>query len=526
MGRVSYRAAGLAPRLWDVATGALLRTFVGHPRKVYSVAFSPDGQQRAVRQRGQDDEVVGGTRPPGLSCAPSRGIPAGSGRLRSRLTAPGVLSHSWDNTMKLWDAAGGGLVRTFQKQTHFITSVAFSPDGARVLSVGSNDTTTRILDAETGAQLAALIGGRDGEWIAITPAGFFAASRKGHRDAWPSCAEKTSQLSIRCTSRCSIPTWCASARRRPERRGARGRQGDQPGKIPRQRAGAQMLRSCRLRRQRSAGDLVTVTPASKTKARALAASSGASTASPPRLRQSRRRGSGLTVTQQLALDPGDNMIEVVAYNGSNLLASLPARMTINFTGRPTRQSRSCIFWPSASMPMWTGGPPAAGLRFAARPRGKGCQAFGGSMKRAAAGLYGEVRVTLALDKEATRDNLERIIDQGRARDPSARFLHPLCCRARHVRERPFLFHPAGLPERAGPSGPTCHRPGSPAGLARQPHQGQAGDHPARHLRVRRVGCWACALAYRCAGFRSGRRAAARGDRPPCAYRCCGWPVRP
>ncbi|MEQ1934380.1 MAG: Ig-like domain-containing protein, partial [Fimbriimonadaceae bacterium] len=39
-------------------------------------------------------------------------------------------------------------------------------------------------------------------------------------------------------------------------------------------------------------------------------------------------GPDYTITQQLALDPGDNVIEVVAYNGSNLLASVPARTTI------------------------------------------------------------------------------------------------------------------------------------------------------------------------------------------------------
>jgi hypothetical protein len=35
------------------------------------------------------------------------------------------------------------------------------------------------------------------------------------------------------------------------------------------------------------------------------------------------------MSQELALDPVDNVIEVVAYNGSNLLASLAARTTEN-----------------------------------------------------------------------------------------------------------------------------------------------------------------------------------------------------
>jgi len=43
-------------------------------------------------------------------------------------------------------------------------------------------------------------------------------------------------------------------------------------------------------------------------------------------------GPDYNVSQQLALDPGDNTVEVVAYNGSDLLASLPAHAAVKFTG--------------------------------------------------------------------------------------------------------------------------------------------------------------------------------------------------
>src|SRR5205085_778711 len=43
-------------------------------------------------------------------------------------------------------------------------------------------------------------------------------------------------------------------------------------------------------------------------------------------------GSTRTVTQTLALDAGDNRIEVIAYNGPNLLASVPAQVGIRFAG--------------------------------------------------------------------------------------------------------------------------------------------------------------------------------------------------
>jgi hypothetical protein len=50
----------------------------------------------------------------------------------------------------LWDAATGALLRTVEGRSGFIRSVAFSPDGARVLSGAA---TLKLWDAATGALL-------------------------------------------------------------------------------------------------------------------------------------------------------------------------------------------------------------------------------------------------------------------------------------------------------------------------------------------------------------------------------------
>jgi WD40 repeat protein len=53
-----------------------------------------------------------------------------------------LLSGSEDGTLKLWDAGSGLLLRTFEGHSEAVTSVAFSPDGTRVLS-GSAEVISR-----------------------------------------------------------------------------------------------------------------------------------------------------------------------------------------------------------------------------------------------------------------------------------------------------------------------------------------------------------------------------------------------
>jgi WD40 repeat protein/uncharacterized caspase-like protein len=61
-----------------------------------------------------------------------------------------VLTGSHDNTARLWDASTGALVRSFEGHAWAVWSVAFSPDGTKVLT-GSDDSTARLWDASTGA---------------------------------------------------------------------------------------------------------------------------------------------------------------------------------------------------------------------------------------------------------------------------------------------------------------------------------------------------------------------------------------
>jgi WD40 repeat protein/serine/threonine protein kinase len=68
-----------------------------------------------------------------------------------------LVSGSDDNTIKLWDSVTGKELLSLKGHTLGVWSVAFSPDGRRLAS-GSDDQTVRIWDSETGKELLTLKG--------------------------------------------------------------------------------------------------------------------------------------------------------------------------------------------------------------------------------------------------------------------------------------------------------------------------------------------------------------------------------
>jgi dipeptidyl aminopeptidase/acylaminoacyl peptidase len=117
-----------AAKVWDAGTGKCLRTLEGHSGGIWSVAFSPDGQRI----------VTGG----------------GLGFSSSFL--------NYDYTAKVWDAASGNELFTLTNHTDGVSSVAFSPNGQRIVT-GSGDKTAKVWEASSGKYLLTLTGHRS--WI-------------------------------------------------------------------------------------------------------------------------------------------------------------------------------------------------------------------------------------------------------------------------------------------------------------------------------------------------------------------------
>lgn len=210
-------AAGNDLHLWDAATGRAIKTFAGHTDKIHSVAFSSDGRyvvsgsrDKTVRlwdiESGRELQVFSNFRYHVNSVAFS---PDGKR----------VLAGSSDNTVKLFEVESGRQIQTWQDIA--VSSVAFSPDGRQALTAGfdgipkltdaatgrrvtsfyghklhvyatrfsadgrrivtgSGDGTVRLWDVVSGREISQSIGFTNGEWIVITPEGYYNSSARGH----------------------------------------------------------------------------------------------------------------------------------------------------------------------------------------------------------------------------------------------------------------------------------------------------------------------------------------------------------
>jgi WD40 repeat protein len=121
-------------RVWDLASGELLRAMVGHNYYVHGLSWSPDGK-----------------------------VIASAG--------------TWDGTIRLWDARTAMPLRTFKPVKGYCYHVAWSRDGSKLLAAGGTSGWVWLWDAqadkeqilvEVGQHIYSIGWAPDGERYAVT----------------------------------------------------------------------------------------------------------------------------------------------------------------------------------------------------------------------------------------------------------------------------------------------------------------------------------------------------------------------
>ena len=165
-------------KVWDAETGQEILTLKGHTgpglRAWRSAPTASGSPPPSVRTDGE-----------GVGRRDRAGNPHPQGAYR-RVTSVAfspdgkrLVTASWDGTVKVWDAATGQETLTLKGHTGGVSSVAFSPDGKRIASA-SEDETVKVWDAATGQETLTLKGHTDAVLsVAFSPDGKRIASASG-----------------------------------------------------------------------------------------------------------------------------------------------------------------------------------------------------------------------------------------------------------------------------------------------------------------------------------------------------------
>ena len=166
------------------------QTLVGHKRDVYGVAFSPDGKRIVTAGFDNTARVWGaGTGQElfalkGHTCwvvcvafsPDGNHIVTGAGEWGFRDTSP-------RGEAKVWDAVTGQELVNLSGLSSPVWSVAFSPDGKRIVT-GLQDQTAMIWDAETGRDVLAFKCGGELSSVAFSPDGNRIITAGGTAKLW------------------------------------------------------------------------------------------------------------------------------------------------------------------------------------------------------------------------------------------------------------------------------------------------------------------------------------------------------
>jgi WD40 repeat protein len=119
-------------KVWEVASGKLTGTMVGHKDAIYAAAFSPDGKTLATS--------------------------------------------SYDKMIELWDVANAKPLRTLKDHIDAVYALAYTPDGKLLVSAAA-DRTVKIWNPDTGERLYTLSDATDGlNTLALDPTGKYVAA--------------------------------------------------------------------------------------------------------------------------------------------------------------------------------------------------------------------------------------------------------------------------------------------------------------------------------------------------------------
>lgn len=215
-GSYDYKVGrGSSLKLWDLTTGRMIRGFTGSSGMPGFVALSPDGKQAYSKQAWITCAHSGcGISNEELDDSPHVEVPTTLQKSKIFQVIPwfSEMDNKSPTAWDIWDVATGkhikklkdhdghpswmpawmkgakslelvnqdiAIVKAIRASTKDdILSVQRTPDGRLAVSAGS-DGTRRVWDVASGQEIVKMISTTDGEWVTVTPDGYYDSSPEG-----------------------------------------------------------------------------------------------------------------------------------------------------------------------------------------------------------------------------------------------------------------------------------------------------------------------------------------------------------
>ena len=142
-------------RIWDTVTGQELQTWPGFPSGVLAIRYSPDGSAVAagtgdILQPARPGETQIRAAQSGALLHTLRGHAQQVGSVAFSPNGQRLITSSRDGTVKIWVTQSGQLVCSLRASSAYVNCVAVSPDGQRIAS-GNWNSTVNLWDTHEAA---------------------------------------------------------------------------------------------------------------------------------------------------------------------------------------------------------------------------------------------------------------------------------------------------------------------------------------------------------------------------------------
>ena len=140
-------------RLWDIASGEVLRTFSGHTADVTKFALNKDETRLATA--GADSVAKVWDIESGEELLALEGHSLWVFGVAFSSDGRRLATAGEDGLVKIWDLANGQELITLKDHTNWVNELAYSPDGSRLITA-SSDGTVKVRDAASGQPIVTL----------------------------------------------------------------------------------------------------------------------------------------------------------------------------------------------------------------------------------------------------------------------------------------------------------------------------------------------------------------------------------